>query len=79
MNDIGIFNKWWDKKSEDVLAQRRILNAGYYFIAQQAFIAGLNLRKDYPEVNTESIQAQPIDSLVFCKECGTVLSFVSDK
>ena len=40
MDNIDVFNKWWYKNREELYKQREILQAGYFFIAQQAFIDG---------------------------------------
>lgn len=40
MDNIDIFNKWWKENRKGVYEQKDILQAGDFFIAQSAFIAG---------------------------------------
>lgn len=40
MDNIDVFNKWYDIHGEKLYAQQRLLDAGTFFLIQQAFIAG---------------------------------------
>ena len=40
MLDACDFNEWWKENGEKLQAFKEILQAGDYYIAQQAFLAG---------------------------------------
>ena len=45
-----LYNKWWSENWEELKAQKEILQAGNYFLCQQAYWAGYEEGR-YSELN----------------------------
>lgn len=54
MEKIKLFNNWWENESTKLLAQKELLQASVYFIAQQAFLAGME-RSNNPSLKADKL------------------------